>query len=208
MSAVSIYAFGPFGSVLLPLYLADPPQATQWESAWDEFAALNSVATPANNFGLPISGANIGMDNDGYRTVFTFVVPDEADLAISIKGEPCQGIDFALEWGTSVHQLPVRAIADGLWDCVLPNTSQGRLARLSASGVGEVTLYGLMIHPTNHGANVASVTREHPSFIDGAGQSGCVIKENEISRALYALLQPWERDQFGISLTEVELFNI
>jgi len=201
-----IYYCDPFARNILPSYLSLPTKGRLKAPGFDKFAAVEeSGPMPDSPYDMPTRGAKVTIPDNGFKTPFTFVVPDGCDIAVSVKGVPTANISFLLKWGLTSTTFQISSLSS-LWDAVAANTGQGRLASIEVVGTGEATLYGLMLALVPRGSNVASVTRRHPRFVTGTGQSGCVLREQTVANQLFALDTPWEQQPFTFSLLETEAF--
>jgi hypothetical protein len=177
-----LYYADPYAHNILPLSWSIPSNQDNNGVGFDAFQSAVLVPVPDNTLSLPVQGAHIVVPNNGYTVPYTFVVPDDNDLVIGIKGVPGTITNFTLTWGTHTIQVPINSDLSTIYDLVLsrddyPNA--GRMATLTLPTPGECDLYALQLSYTTPHATKYSVQKKLGNeFYSGEGMCGGVMFEN------------------------------
>jgi hypothetical protein len=183
-----MYYADPYAHNILPLSWSVPSNQDRNGVGFDSFQSAEPVTTPSNTIGLPAEGAVITVPEDGLTIPFTFLVPDDNDLCIGIKGAPGTISAFTLTWGQYTISVPISSNLTNAYDMVLsrdtyPNA--GRVATLTIKGTGKCTLYGLQLSYTNRHATMYSVNQKLTNeFYSGEGMCGGTVI-NDVSFAQF-----------------------
>jgi hypothetical protein len=195
---------------LLPHYFSMPYLRAERKIGFDKFSTAETTPTPNNNIDLPVLGAIANIPQDGWTNKFTFLVPDNCDIAIGIKGRISNenNIDFILEWGKEIIHLDITDNLDYVFDYLLQKqnySNTNRLAKFYINGIGDVVLYGLQISLMPSLSTLTSANRKYPTFSVGRGMSGATIQETTIEETLNSIGTNWEYEMSSVILSEEEL---
>jgi hypothetical protein len=177
-----MYYADPYAHNILPLSWSVPSNQDNNGVGFDFFQSAELVPVPDNNIGLPAQGAHIVIPPDGLHRVYTFLVPDDKDLTIGIKGVPDTVSSFTLTWGAYTQNIAINSDLSRIYDTILsrddfPNA--GRIATLQVSGSGECDLYALQLsYMTRHATPYAISKKLGNEFYSGEGMCGGTIIDN------------------------------
>lgn len=203
-----IYFFDPFVANLAPQAWSIPYlQPGDPVSGYDRTARATVIDTPANPIGLPVHGIDVARDSGVDQSIgFSFVLPDDKDLAVAIYGKSVSGnISFTLDWHNGVETMLKLAPATRAVDSIVPNNGSD-FATLSISGSGEAEIYGmtLIAVPRYIGSVETVLARYGNVFRAGDGMAGARVTDQKTGWTEYALGVPWGMAPTSITLTECE----
>ncbi|MDR3186546.1 MAG: hypothetical protein LBU04_07095 [Christensenellaceae bacterium] len=199
---------------LLPHYFSMPYLRSERKIGFDKFSTAQTIPTPANDIELPILSAKVFIPHNGWVNKFTFLVPDDCDLAVGIKGEPNDKINFILEWGAEKIELDISDNLNTVFDYLLTRSNYQNTNRLASFYINDKNgiddeqdayLYGLQITRVPTLSTIDSVNRLCPTFSVGRGISGATIQDMTIDEKLNSIGTNWEYEMSSVILSEEEL---